>query len=160
MKEFDFQNPWDVDGKYYVSNATSSNVLERELNTSKESEKLGIIPTGSMSFEGLNETELMMFAIIDEEGGTTHNLRENGAYDGDGFFYKHFTENEYWYKVSGESSVTVTVKQDRSGFIWTPTISAFWKTIAEKFGKYYNVDWEPKSSPRPALNPFDRNGGK
>lgn len=55
MKEFDFQNPWDVDGKYYTKNSLSDNIIDLE----KESpEPESIVPSGTIIFDGLNDKEI------------------------------------------------------------------------------------------------------
>src|SRR5690606_4498061 len=61
----------------------------------------GIVPPGYMIFYNLTPEQFKDFAVIPEDGNKLIYPTENGfRYEGDGFFYKCFTNDKYWYKVS------------------------------------------------------------
>ncbi|NLJ07412.1 MAG: hypothetical protein GX437_07070 [Sphingobacteriales bacterium] len=148
----DFKNPWAKGGKYYKQNALQNNVLESDDLSGVESG--AFCSTGTIEFKDLTESDLAKFRVIPEEGSNFIIPTANSSYDGDGFYFKNWTHDKYWYKVSGGSSVTIYYKD---GKIYTKAdISSTCKFIAESLGKYYKVGWEPKTKPHNTKNPFDR----
>jgi len=146
---------YGVDIASFMNNATAGLGINYEIINDRG----GILPSGHMTFVGLNKQQLSNFAIIPEEGedGTPYIVPSNGTYSGDGFYFKNFTDDKYWYKVSGGSSVTIS-RVNETKVKFTPYISDSWKTIAKlRKNKIYKVGWEPKSRSHYQINPFDKN---
>lgn len=147
----DFINPWAKGGKYYIQNALQNNVLSNDDFSGVESGAFCL--TGTIKFKYLIETDIAKFRVIPEEGSNFIIPTANSSYEGDGFYFKIWTQEQYWYKVSGGSSVTIFYKD---GKLHTKAdISSTCKYIAESLDKYYKVGWEPKTKPHHTQNPFD-----
>jgi len=147
----DFKNPWAKGGKYYIKNALQNNVLSKDEFSGEESAAFCF--TATVKFKDLTETDLAMFRVISENSSVLITPSANSSYEGDGFYFKKWSVERYWYKVSGGSSVIIFYKD---GKLHTKAdVSNTCKNIAESLGKYYKVGWEPKTKPHHTKNPFD-----
>ncbi|MEY4904385.1 MAG: hypothetical protein RLZZ292_2200 [Bacteroidota bacterium] len=110
-------------------------------------------PSARIYFKDLSYENLDLYRVIPENGGVHNHSPSNTLYYGDGFYYKYWTNNQYWFKVSGGSSVTVT--QEKDGKItYNIEFSEFWKAVSNFLGQYYFVGWEPITRPHNTTNPF------
>ena len=108
-------------------------------------EVTSVVPSGEIKFVGLTPEELSEFLIIPEDLSPESPLfapTENKTYEGDGFYQKTFSNEKYWYKVSGGSRVTISkiggIYQYNSYLDW------FWSMVALARDVDYSVGWETK----------------
>jgi hypothetical protein len=143
-----FKNPWEESGDLYFDwlKEFQNNITSRESKSS-------LCPSGIISLKGFNSEDLKEVRIIPEDGNP-YQPKANGEYSGDGFYWKTFSDEKYWYKVSAGGKVNV--KRTDTQILTTPETGLVCKLAANLAGKYYNVGWEPKSKPHNTQNPFDK----
>ena len=116
----------------------------------------GIIPPGRITFVNLTAAQLRNFMIIPEDVSSTSPIfspKENGTYEGDGFYFANPTDSKYWYKVSADGEVVVTYYE--GSYEYRTYYSEFWQAFALLMGKDYHVGFKSSSQPHWTPNPFD-----
>lgn len=112
-----------VSGLNHASHRTSSptennNAIEKgKGDAGSNTDKADINPTtGEIIFKDLTIKQLNDFRIITEDGNKPYAPTQNGSYEGDGVYFRNFTDEKYWYKVSGGSSVTISYSNNKYYF--------------------------------------------
>jgi hypothetical protein len=144
-----FRNPWDRGGNLHTD------WVEEFNSTILNNEKAGSFgcSTGEIILSGFKKENFREIQIIPEDG-QPYQPNNNGSFYGDGFYYQDFSDSNYWYKVSGGSSVNV--RHSGTTIFTTAVISKFCERVAKIAGKYYKVGWEPKTKKHYTENPFDK----
>ncbi|MBX7227556.1 MAG: hypothetical protein K1X55_16090 [Chitinophagales bacterium] len=101
---------------------------------------------GNIIFEGFTKEKLAeLFRVIPEDiEDDTYTPQKNGIYYGDGFFWKYWTPEKYWYKVSKGGTVYVVFNPDKLTFYTYGWVNPAKKKNAELAGKDYFVGWHKK----------------
>lgn len=118
-----------------------------------------LLPPGEIEFKDLTDAQLADHLIIPEDvsdKNPTFAPTENKVYKGDGFYFKCYTDEKYWYKVANGSRVIVTYYSG-TGYNYTTIISSFWQGIVNMAGEPYIIDWQSKQKAHWTANPFDLN---
>jgi hypothetical protein len=144
-----FKNPWAKDGALFTDWAEefNSSILIKD-----KASHLGC-STGAIILSGFKKEDFKEIRIIPEEG-QPYQPSNDGTFYGDGFYFQKFSDSQYWYKVSGGSSVHV--KHSGTAIHITPIVSNLCKLAAKVLRKTYVVGWEPKSRKHWTANPFDK----
>lgn len=114
-------------------------------------------PAGQVEFKDLKDTQLGDFALIGENQKQNDVLitpENDVVYEVDGFYYKNFSDEKYWYKIGNGNKVTVTY----SNKMYTFSSKSF-----SLYGLLSHVGFMPRSEDHwyrplktsPNGNPFD-----
>ncbi|MBK9634693.1 MAG: hypothetical protein IPO64_09310 [Bacteroidetes bacterium] len=133
------------------------NEREEVLDTKEED---GIKPTGTIYIdESIPDDLLEQIVIIPEDvdNDPLIYVDEPGKYKGDGIFFKYFSNDKYWYKVPGGSSVTISFDPKKKEFNFKFDKSEFWGGVFELLDKPYIHGFININDPRPndIRNPFE-----
>lgn len=114
-------------------------------------------PPANVTFEGFSSQELGGFLVIPENIRTTALYVPSNSTEGDvdGFFARGWTNQQYWFKISGGGRATV--RKTNTGFdIVNIFEDPFWRFLAQLRGTFYCTCWQDINQPRPADNPLPR----
>ena len=89
---------------------------EEVLDTKEED---GWLPTGTIIIdESITPEYWDQILIIPEDVDDDYiEVDQAGVYEGDGIFFKYFTNKKYWYKVPGNGIVRISLSSDKKWFI-------------------------------------------
>jgi RHS repeat-associated protein len=151
-------NPFEVFFNRMMSDQQHNNAIKRAFNVLKAIGKATggggpipddaievsegvIVPDGEISFVGLTGEQLKEFRIIQEDSDKFIIPTNNTIYTGDGFYQRGVTNsnNQYWYKVSGGSKVTISYSAGT--YVYSEYWSEFWQSIGQALGIFANKDY-------------------